>query len=58
MLVPETGASFARELLSGTQLEPTEGEGPARRPVLLTAVVGGGVAFCALLAWLLIESAG
>ena len=58
VLVPETGASFARELLSGTPLEPAQGEGPARRPVLLTAVVGGGVAFCALLAWLLIESAG
>ncbi len=58
VLVPESGASFARELLSGTALEPTAGPGPARRPVLLTAAVGGGVAFCALLAWLLIESAG
>jgi hypothetical protein len=58
VLVPEAGASFARELLSGTELAPTQGEGPVRRPLLLTAAVGGGAALCALLAWLLIESAG
>ena len=58
VLVPEAGASFARELLSGSELAPSEGEGPVRRPLLLTAAVGGGAALCALLAWLLIESAG
>ena len=58
VLVPETGASFARELLSGTVAEPTQAEGPVRRPWLLAAAVGGGVALCALLAWLLIEFAG
>jgi hypothetical protein len=58
VLVPETGASFARELLNGTELAPTEGETPVRRPLLLTVAVGGGAALCALLAWLLIESAG
>ncbi|HLM27597.1 MAG TPA: hypothetical protein VK304_11595 [Thermoleophilaceae bacterium] len=58
VLVPQTGASFARELLLGTELAPTQGDPPARRPVLLALVVGGGAALCALLAWLLIESAG
>jgi hypothetical protein len=58
VLVPETGAIFARELLSGTVAEPTQAEGPVRRPWLLAAAVGGGVALCALLAWLLIEFAG
>ena len=58
VLVPETGARFARELLSGTELAPTEGSGPVRRPLVLAVAVGGGAALCALLAWLLIEFAG
>ena len=58
VLVPEAGARFARELLSGTELAPTEGTRPVRRPLVLAAAVGGGAALCAFVAWLLIEAAG
>lgn len=58
VLVPETGAGLARELLSGTQLAPSTGDAPAHRPLLLTLAVGGGAAVCALVAWLLIGAPG
>ena len=58
VLVPESGASFARELLSEPRSSPPRGRDRRGGRCCSTAAVGGGAAFCALLAWLLIESAG
>jgi len=61
VLVPETGAALARELLSGTQLAPSEPAGAgaiSRRAVRLTGVVLGGGALAAAVAWALLRLAG
>ena len=60
VLVPESGAEAARDLLLAAQMmpsasvEPYEGPNPAK---LLIAFVGAG-AIAALIAWVLIELAG
>ena len=54
ILVPESGAETAREVLLQADLAPTTSEranGP--RPLVLAAVIGFGGAAAALLAWLL-----
>ena len=52
MLVPESGAETAREVLLQADLAPTTGERSGPRPLLLAAaVVLGGLA-TALIAWL------
>lgn len=63
VLVPESGAEAARELLLGSERAPAAGgPQPERRPgrhaaTLLAAILGGGLA-AALLAWLLLQLAG
>ena len=58
VLVPEAGARAAREVLLQAELAPPEGTAPAPRPGwLVVAILGGGGA-TALIAWLLLESAG
>jgi len=61
VLVPETGAELARELLAGTQPEPVES---SRRPAdgrraawIAVAVLGGGTG-AAVVAWALLQVAG
>jgi hypothetical protein len=54
VLVPESGAETAREVLLQADLAPSTTErstGP--RPVVLAAVIAGGGALAALLAWLI-----
>ncbi len=52
VLVPESGAALARELLQGAGLEePRRPEGKRPNPVLLFAVILGGGGLIALLAW-------
>ena len=53
VLVPESGAPDARELLQEAELGPQQGAPPRPRPLLLLAVIGGGGAVAALIAWLL-----
>ena len=53
VLVPESGAPDARELLQEAELGPQQGAPPRPRPLLLLAVIGGGGALAALIAWLL-----
>ena len=42
VLVPESGAPDARELLQEAELGPQQGAPPRPRPLLLLAVIGGG----------------
>jgi hypothetical protein len=56
VLVPESGAQTARELLHDTRLAPREGPSPEPRPVLLLAAILGGGLAAALAAWLLIQA--
>jgi hypothetical protein len=54
VLVPESGAETAREVLLQADLAPpTTSERTGPRPLVLAAVIGFGGAFAALLAWLL-----
>jgi hypothetical protein len=58
VLVPQSGAEAARQVLLQADLAPPEV--PALRPSapkLLVAILGGG-AFTALVAWLLLEAVG
>jgi hypothetical protein len=60
VLVPESGAEAARDLLLAADLMPSASVQPYERPnaaKLLVAFVGGG-AIAALIAWALIELAG
>ena len=60
VLVPESGAEAARDLLLDAQLMPSTSVQPYERPnpaKLLVAFVGAG-AIAALIAWTLIELAG
>ena len=52
VLVPEAAAETAREVLLEADLAPTTGDGRGPRPLVVAAVVAGGGALTALLAWL------
>ena len=52
VLVPESGAETAREVLLQADLAPTTGERSAPRPLVLAAVVVLGGLATALIAWL------
>jgi hypothetical protein len=52
VLVPESGAETAREVLLQADMAPTTGDGRGPRPLVLALVVGLGGAATALLAWL------
>ena len=54
VLVPESGADTAREVLLQSNLAPTTSSGrTGPRPLVLAAVIGFGGAAAALLAWLI-----
>ena len=53
VLVPESGAETARDVLLQADLAPTTGRSSGPRPLVLAAVIGLGGAVAALLAWLL-----
>ena len=53
VMVPESGAEVARELLHGTGLAPPEGAAKGPNPLVLFAVILGGGGLVALVAWLL-----
>ena len=54
VLVPESGADTASEVLLQSNLAPTTSHGRTRpRPAVLAAVIAGGGALAALLAWLI-----
>ena len=54
VLVPESGAETAREVLLQADLAPsTSVRSTGPRPLVLAAVIAGGGAFAALLAWLI-----
>ena len=53
VLVPESGAQTAREVLLQADLAPTTSERTGPRPLVLAAVIGIGGAAAALIAWLL-----
>jgi hypothetical protein len=54
ILVPESGAETARDVLLQADLAPTTSGGrTGPRPLVLAAVIGFGGAAAALLAWLL-----
>jgi pimeloyl-ACP methyl ester carboxylesterase len=56
VLVPEAGAEAAREVLLSAELAPTTGHAPERpRPLRLAAVIAGGGAVAALIAWGLMQ---
>jgi pimeloyl-ACP methyl ester carboxylesterase len=57
VLVPESGAQIARELLHEAQLGPREGSIAEPRPGLLLAAILGGGLVTALAAWLLMQAA-
>jgi hypothetical protein len=56
VLVPESGAQTARELLREAQLGPREGAAAEPRPALLLAAILGGGLVAALAAWLLMQA--
>ena len=61
VLVPETGAELARELLAGTERPAVEGSrrsADGRRAALIAAAVIGGSTAAATLAWVLLRAAG
>jgi hypothetical protein len=55
VLVPEAAAETAREVLLEAYLAPTTGDGRGPRPLVVAAVVAGGGALTALLAWLTVQ---
>ena len=52
VLVPESGAETAREVLLQADLAPTTGDGSGPRPLVLAAVIVLGGLITALIAWL------
>jgi len=60
VLVPESGAEAARDLLMAAELMPSASAEPLPRPNPLKLLVGfvAGAALTALIAWALIELAG
>jgi hypothetical protein len=52
VLVPQSGAETAREVLLQADLAPTTGDGAGPRPLVLAAVIGLGGLITALIAWL------
>jgi hypothetical protein len=58
VLVPQSGAQAAREVLLQSGLGPPAGPAPRPHPAKLTAVVVGVGALGALVAWLLDRAAG
>jgi len=56
VLVPQSGAGAAHELLSATELAPRTGSAPAPRPAVLVAAIAGGGLLTALVAWLLMQA--
>jgi hypothetical protein len=58
VLVPESGAQAARELLNAVELGPRTGPpGAGPSPLLLVAAILGGGLVTALIAWLLMQAA-
>jgi hypothetical protein len=57
VLVPEAGAETAREVLLQADLAPTTGDGRGPRPLVLAALIAGGGALTALVAWLAFQGA-
>ena len=55
VLVPESGAEAAREVLLQADLAPTTGGGGGPRPLVLAAVVVLGGLTTALIAWLALQ---
>ncbi|MEA2330498.1 MAG: hypothetical protein QOH58_636 [Thermoleophilaceae bacterium] len=53
VLVPESGAALARELLNQVEMGPSEGPAPRPSPLKLLAVIALGGGATALIAWLL-----
>jgi hypothetical protein len=53
VLVPESGAETAREVLLQADLAPTTGARTGPSPLVLATVIGLGGAVAALIAWLL-----
>jgi hypothetical protein len=53
VMVPESGAELARELLHGAGMAAAETHGAGPNPVVLFAVILGGGGAVALVAWLL-----
>ena len=53
VLVPESGAQHARELLHGVGMGASEGQAARPNPLVLFAVILGGGGVVALVAWLL-----
>ena len=53
ILVPESGAETAGEVLLHADLAPTTSDRAGPRPLVLAAVIGFGGAAAALLAWLI-----
>jgi len=58
VLVPEAGVDAARDVLLQADLAPRSGAAHAPRPLVLTALVLGGGAVAALVAWLAQGGAG
>jgi hypothetical protein len=52
VLVPQSGAETAREVLLQADLAPTTGDGGGPRPLVLAAVIALGGLITALIAWL------
>lgn len=52
VLVPEAAAETAREVLLQADMAPTTADSRGPRPLVVAAVVAGGGAITALLAWL------
>ena len=58
VMVPESGAEAAREVLHRPSWRPPTGTGrPRRNPVKLVAAIALGGAGAALIAWLLLQGA-
>jgi hypothetical protein len=55
VLVPEAAAETAREVLLQADLAPTTSDASGPRPLVVAAVVAGGGALTALLAWLVAQ---
>ena len=53
VLVPESGAELARELLHGAGMGASEGQAARPNPLVLFAAILGGGGVVALVAWLL-----